>query len=106
MLKLLVFGLIIITLILVSIFIGGLMDLYKQELEEKKNMVRDGIEGYLDQTFGFRKVKVFKTLIDADGYVRYMVYLPQFEWFKSPTYTWYEVYQTQSGGFQHIDVEK
>ncbi|WP_413300050.1 hypothetical protein AA0X95_17495 [Bacillus sp. 1P10SD] len=63
------------------------------------------MEGYLDQTFGFGTVKVYKLIVDAEGNVRYLVYLPQLEWFKTPTYKWYEVYATQSG-FQHIEVER
>jgi hypothetical protein len=105
LLNLLIFVLMAITLVLVSIFIGGLMDLHKKEMEEKKNAVRDGMEGYLDQTFGFGTVKVFKSIVDAEGTIRYLVYLPQLEWFKTPTYKWYEVYATQSG-YQHIEVER
>ena len=104
MLKPLVFVLIAITLILLSLFIDGLMQLYKQEKEDKKNTVRDGMEGYLDQTFGIGPVKIFKTIQDADGNLRYLVYLPQYEWFKTPQYKWYEVYATQNG-FQHNEIE-
>ncbi|MGG3468657.1 hypothetical protein ABES02_14395 [Neobacillus pocheonensis] len=105
MLKLLVFVLIAITLILLSVFIDGLMELQKQELEEKKNIIREGIEGYLDRTFGFGTVKIFKSLLDAEGNLGYLVYLPHYEWFKSPQYKWYEVFATQKG-FQHDEVER
>jgi hypothetical protein len=102
---LLIFVLIAITLILLSIFMDGLMELHKQEKEHKKNIVRDGMEGYLDRTFGIGPVKIFKSIVDAEGNIRYLVYLPQNEWFKSPTYKWYEVYATHNG-FQHIEVER
>ena len=100
MLKIFIFILILITLILLSIFIDGLMGLHKQEREDKKNMVRDGMEGYLDKTFGFGNVTIFRSILDAEGTTRYLVYLPKYEWFKSPKYEWYEVYATQSG-FKH-----
>jgi hypothetical protein len=32
------------------------------------------------------------------------VYLPKYEWFKSPKYEWYEVYATQSG-FKHEAIK-
>jgi hypothetical protein len=105
LINLLIFILIAITLILLSLFIDGLMRLYKQEKDEKHTIVRDGMEGYLDQTFGIGPVKLFKTLLDADGNVRYLVYLPQYEWFKAPQYKWYEVYATQNG-YQHIEIER
>ncbi|MBV7507681.1 hypothetical protein KW850_20845 [Bacillus sp. sid0103] len=104
MFNLLIFVLIAITLVLLSIFIDGLMKLYKEEMEAEKNVVRDGMEGYLDQTFGIGPVKIFKTMFDADGNVRYLIYLPQYQWFKSPKYKWYEVYATKNG-FQHHEVE-
>ncbi|MFB5196049.1 hypothetical protein ACE198_14145 [Neobacillus sp. KR4-4] len=102
MFNLLIFGLIAITLVLLSIFMDGLMRLYKEEKEAEKNRVRDGMEGYLH---GIGPVKIFKTIHDADGNIRYLVYLPQYEWFKAPTYKWYEVYATHNG-FQHIEVER
>ncbi|WHY64760.1 hypothetical protein [Neobacillus sp. SuZ13] len=102
MFNLLIFGLIAITLVLLSIFVDGLMRLNKEEKEAEKNTVRDGMHGYL---FGLGKVKIFKTIHDADGNLRYLVYLPQYEWFKAPTYKWYEVYATHNG-FQHIEVER
>jgi hypothetical protein len=90
-------------MILLSIFMDGLMELHKQE--DKKNIVRDGIWGYMDRTFGIGPVKIFKTIVDAEGNIRYLVYLPQYEWFKTPQYIWYEVYATQKG-YQHIEVER
>ncbi|PEQ90557.1 hypothetical protein CN481_16940 [Bacillus sp. AFS006103] len=103
MFNLFVFVLIAITLVLLSIFVDGLMTLHKEEKEADKNHVRDGMEGYLDQTFGFGFVKIFKTMLDSDGNVRYLVYLPQYEWFKAPQYKWYEVYATKSG-YQHNEI--
>jgi len=105
LLQLLVFVLIAITLILLSVFIDGLMELQKQEMEEKRNIVREGMEGYLDQTFGFGTVKIFKSILDAEGNFGYLVYLPHYEWFKSPKYKWYEVFATQKG-FHHSEVER
>ncbi|MEH7305710.1 hypothetical protein [Neobacillus drentensis] len=104
MFKLLIFALIAITLVLISILIDGLMKIYKEEKDAEKNVVRDGMEGYLDQTFGIGPVKIFKTMFDADGNVRYLIYLPEYQWFKSPNYKWYEVYATKNG-FQHHEVE-
>ncbi|MEH7072766.1 hypothetical protein [Neobacillus drentensis] len=102
MFTLLIFVLIAVTLVLLSLFVDGLFGLYKQEKEAEKMLVRDGMEGYL---YEMGPVKIFKTLYDAEGNVRYLVYLPQYEWFKSPTYKWYEVYATHNG-FQHIEVER
>lgn len=100
----LVFVLIPINLILLSVFFDGLMRLYKQEKEDKKNLVREGMEGYLDQTFGYGTVKIFKSVHDAEGNVRYLVYLPTYEWFKSQKNQWYEVYATHNG-FHHNEIE-
>lgn len=105
MFPLLIFVFIVITLILLSIFMDRLMELHKQEKEDKKNIVRDGMEGYLDRAFGIGSVTIFKTIEDAEGNIRYLVYLPQYEWFKSPKYKWYEVYATHNG-YQHIEVER
>ncbi|MEH7009796.1 hypothetical protein V7087_03110 [Neobacillus niacini] len=100
MLKLFIFVLILITLVLLSLFIDGVLKLHNQEKEYKKDIIRDGMEGYLDKTFGFDNVTIFKSIFDADGNTRYIVYLPKYEWFKSPKYEWFEVYATQSG-FKH-----
>ncbi|WP_144555767.1 hypothetical protein [Bacillus sp. X1(2014)] len=102
MFNLLIFGLIAITLVLLRIFVDGLMRLNKEKKEAEKNAVRDGMDGYL---YGLGPVKIFKTIHDADGNLRYLVYLAQYEWFKTPTYKWYEVYATPNG-FQHIEVER
>ena len=104
MLKILIFILIAITLILLSLFVDGLMELYKQEKEAAKNTVREGMDGYLDQTFGFGMVKIFKTILDAEGNIHYLVYLPQYAWLKTPKYQWYEVYATHHG-FHHSKIE-
>lgn len=105
MVKILIFVLIAITLILLSIFFTGLTELHKQEKEDRKNIVREGIEGNLDQIFGLGTVKIFKSIYVAEGNLRHVVYLPQYEWFKSPKYQWYEVYATQNG-FQHIEIQR
>ncbi|MEH7252399.1 hypothetical protein V7111_09785 [Neobacillus niacini] len=97
MLKIFIFVLILITLVLLSIFIDGVLELHKQAKEDKKNLVRDGMEGYLDRTFGFGNVTIFKSILDAEGNTRYLVYLPKYAWFKAPKYEWFEVYATQSG---------
>jgi hypothetical protein len=81
------------------------MELYKKEKEDKKNIIREGMEGYLDQHFGFGTVKVFKSILDAEGNLRYLIYLPRYEWFKSPKYQWFEVYATPNG-FHHVKIEK
>lgn len=104
MLKFLIFVLIPITLILLAVFFEGMMELYKQEKEEEKNIVRDGMEGYLDQKYGRGKVKIFKSILDAEGNERYLIYLPHYEWFKTPKYQWYEVYATHNG-FHHREIQ-
>jgi hypothetical protein len=104
LLKLFIFVLILITLVVLSIFIDGVLEFHKQEKEDKKNIIRGGMEGYLDKTFGFGNVTIFKSILDADGNTRYLVYLPKYEWFKSPHYEWYEVYATQSG-FKHEAIK-
>ncbi|MEH7111401.1 hypothetical protein V7124_03355 [Neobacillus niacini] len=105
MLKIFIFVLILITLVMLSIFIDGVLELHKQEKEDKMNLVRDGMEGYLDRTFGFGNVTIFKSILDAEGNTRYLVYLPKYEWFKSPQYEWFEVYTTQSG-FKHEAITR
>jgi regulatory protein YycI of two-component signal transduction system YycFG len=45
LLKLFIFVLILITLVLLSIFIDGVLEIHKQEKEDKKNFIRDGMEG-------------------------------------------------------------
>lgn len=67
MLKLFIFVLILITLVMLSIFIAGVLELHKKEKDDKKNIIRDGMEGYLDKTFGFGNVTIFKSILDADG---------------------------------------
>lgn len=104
LLKLFLFVLILITLVVLSIFIDGVLELHKQEKEDKKNIIRGGMEGYLDKTFGFDNVTIFKSILDANGNTRYLVYLPKYEWFKAPQYEWYEVYSTQSG-FKHDAIK-
>lgn len=91
-------------MVLLSIFIDGVMELHKQEKLDQEKIIRDGMEGYLDRTFGFGKVTIFKSILDADGNTRYLVYLPKYEWFKSPKYEWFEVFATQSG-FKHIALK-
>jgi hypothetical protein len=105
LLQILVFVLIAAALVLLSMFVGGLFELYKQEEAEKSQIVRDGLDGYLDRTFGFGKVTIFKTMLDCEGNIRYLVYLPKYEWFKEPKYQWYEVFATQKG-YQHLEFEK
>lgn len=104
LLKLFIFLLILITLVLLSIFIDGVLELHKQEKEDKSNIIRDGMEGYLDKTFGFGNVTIYKSILDADGNTRYLVYLPKYEWFKAPKYEWFEVYATQSG-YRHDSIK-
>lgn len=105
MVQIFMFVLISATLVLLSMFVDGLIELNKQEEEEKKSIIRDGLYGYLDQTFGFGKVTIFKTILDCEGNVRYLVYLPKYEWLKSPEYQWYEVFATQKG-YQHLKFER
>ncbi|MCH6267315.1 MULTISPECIES: hypothetical protein [Neobacillus] len=105
MLNILVFVLIAVTLVLLSIFVDGLIELNRQEQEDKKQFVRDGLEGYMDQTFGIGRFKVFKTLLDSEGNIRYLVYLPKYEWLKAPTYHWYEVYEAHTG-YRHNAYER
>lgn len=105
MFTLMIFVLIAVTLILLSIFAVGLSELHKQEQEDKKNMVREGIEGYLDQIFGYGLAKIFKSIYDADGNLGYVVYLPQYEWFKSTHYKWFEVFETNHG-YQHVEIHR
>jgi hypothetical protein len=105
MFQLFIFVLIAITLVLLSMFFAGLMEQYKTEKEEKKSIVRDGMLGYLDRTFGFGTVKIFNSFLDAEGNEGYLVYLPMYEWFKSPTYQWYEVYAVASD-FRHAEIER
>ncbi|WP_040203480.1 hypothetical protein [Neobacillus jeddahensis] len=103
MIQILVFILTIIALVLLSIFTVGLMELYKLEKEVRNNLVREGMLGYLDEIFGMGAAKIFKTILDAEGNHRYLVYLPQYAWFKSPKYQWFEVYETDNG-FVHSEV--
>ncbi|WP_142922571.1 hypothetical protein [Neobacillus notoginsengisoli] len=105
MLKFLVFILIPVTLVVLAIFIEGLLELYKLKREEENSLAREGMEGYLDQQFGYKKVRVFKKIYDAEGAVRYMVYLPSYEWFKAPNYQWYEVFSTEQG-YKHCEIER
>jgi hypothetical protein len=105
LLKILVFVLIAITLIFLSVFIDGLMELHKQEKEDEKNSVKKGIEGYLQRTFGIGPVKIFKSILEPEGNLRYLIYLPQYEWFKSPKYQWFEVHATHNG-FHHSEIER
>ncbi len=96
--------LILITFFLLSMFIDGLLKLHKQEQDGKLNQIREGIEGYLDQIFGYNTVTLFNTLVDAEGTLSYVVYQPKHEWFKSPEYHWYEVFETEKG-FKHEKIK-
>jgi hypothetical protein len=95
----------IITFFLLPIFIDGLIKLHKQEEVEKKDIIREGMEGYLDKIFGYGMAKMFKSIPDAEGNIRQVVYLPQYEWFKSPKYQWFEVYAT-ADGYEHMEIER
>lgn len=95
--------LILITFFLLSLFIDGMMKLHNEEEAGKRNLIREGIEGYLDQTFGYGAVRLFNTLIDANGKLIHVVYKPTYEWFKTPTYHWYEVYVTDNG-YKHVEI--
>lgn len=101
----LLFVIIAVTLVLLSIFVVGLTELHKQEQADKKNTIREGIDGYLDQIFGYGIAKIFKSIYDADGNQGYLIYLPQYEWFKSPKYKWYEVNVTHNG-YHHIELHR
>lgn len=103
MVKILLVILILVTFFLLSLFIDGMMKLHRQEEDGKRNFIRDGIEGYLDQTFGYEAVKLFNTLIDANGTLIYVVYKPTYKWFKEPKYDWYEVYATDKG-YEHAQI--
>lgn len=105
MFKFFIVILILITFFLLSLFIDGLMKLNKQEKENTRNIVREGIEGYLDQTFGIGTVEIFKSILDAEGNLGYKVYMPHYEWFKSPKYQWFEVYATNQG-FHHSEIKE
>ncbi|MFZ7945920.1 MULTISPECIES: hypothetical protein [Bacillaceae] len=105
MVQIFVFVLIAVTLVLLSMFVDGVIELYKVEKEEKNHMSRDGLDGYLDKTFGFGKVKLYKTVLDSEGNLHYLVYLPKYEWFKAPEYQWFEVFATHTG-YQHCECER
>lgn len=89
---------------MLSMFIDGLLKLHKQEQDNIRNQIREGIEGYLDQTFGYKAATLFNTLVDAEGTLSYVVYKPKHEWFKTPKYHWYEVFATDKG-FKHVEMK-
>jgi hypothetical protein len=57
-----------------GLFIDGLMKLRKKELEEKKNTMGDRIEGDLYNTFGIGTDHIFKSIHDAEGNLRHIVF--------------------------------
>ncbi|MGG1398202.1 hypothetical protein ABE288_10410 [Bacillus salipaludis] len=98
MLKFIVFVVLIpITIFLLSAFINGLFELSHEEKENRKRLIREGIEGYLDQTFGYGTAKIFKSIFDAEGLLSYVIYLPHYKWLKSPRYQWFEVSLSDKG---------
>lgn len=105
MFKFLIVGLILITFFLLSIFIDGIMKQHMQEKEDSKNISKDGLAGYLAQSFGNERVKIFKSIVYSDGILCHLVYVPRYEWFKSPKYQWFEVYASQNG-FHHSEIQR
>lgn len=95
----------LVTFFLLPIFVDGLIKLHKQEEAEKRNIIREGMEGYLDKIFGYGMTNVFKTIVDAEGNIGYVVYLPHYEWFKTPKYQWFEVYAT-GDGYKHSEIHQ
>ena len=94
-----------VTIMLLGAFVNGLFELSQEEKEERKRIIREGIEGYLDRTFGYETTKIFKKIIYSDGILSYLIYLPHYEWFKAPKYQWFEVYATENG-FNHTEIER
>ncbi|WP_026573973.1 hypothetical protein [Bacillus sp. UNC438CL73TsuS30] len=104
MLKFIVFVVLIpITIFLLSAFINGLFELSHEEKENRKSLIREGIEGYLDQTFGYGTAKIFKSILDAEGLLSYIIYLPHYEWLKSTRYQWFEV-SLSDKGYTHSEI--
>jgi len=82
---------VIILCILIN-FIEDCVELHKQEIEQFKS---DLLE-FLEKTFGKDKFEIFKSSLYDDGILRHIIYVPHYEWFKSPQYQWYEVYATNT----------
>jgi hypothetical protein len=94
-----------LTIMLLGAFVNGLFELSHEEKEERKRIIREGIEGYLDRTFGYNTAKIFKSLLDSNGLLSYIVYLPHYEWFKTPRYQWFEVCTTNNG-YNHTEINR
>jgi hypothetical protein len=87
------------------VIIRELKELYQKDVEFEKSAGRDEIKQYIDKTFGNGNYKVFKSLLDGEGRLRNIIYLSQYEWFKTPTYQWYDVYATEKG-YNHTMIEE
>ena len=106
MLQFMVFVVLVpVTIMLLGAFVNGLFELSHEEKEERKRMIREGIEGYLDRTFGYGTAKIFKKILYSDGILGYVIYLPHYEWFKAPRFQWFEVYATDNA-YNHIEIER
>ncbi|MDQ6595562.1 hypothetical protein E2K98_26945 [Bacillus salipaludis] len=105
MLKFIVFVVLIpITIFLLSAFINGLFELNHEEKENRKRILREGLEGYLDRTFGYGTAKIFKSILDAEGLLSYVIYLPHYDWFKSTKYQWFEI-SLSDKGYTHSEIK-
>lgn len=102
MLKILLYIVLVICLI---VFIKELMELHKKDKEYEKSLGKDDINLYIEKTFGKGKFVIFKSMSDDEGNLRHTIYLPNYEWFKSPQYQWFEVYATNNS-FNHIKIEE
>lgn len=86
-----------LSIVLLFVFFKGLMDLHEQEKGE--------LERYIDSMFGKGKTRLFQSILDDAGEVRHLVYSPDYQWFKSPKYRWFEV-STENNGFRHNEVAR
>jgi hypothetical protein len=88
--------LVLVTVFLLMLFVDGLRGLREEE--------KSDVELFLDALFGKDKGKVFKS-VNYEGDLRHIVYLPHYEWFKTPTYKWFEVYTDENDAFNYMEIE-
>jgi hypothetical protein len=103
----LVNGLLFLGLVIcLAVFIFYLVELSKREpaAAVESSVVKPEWFVYLENKLGLGEFKLFKTMMDAEGDLVHIVYLPHYEWFKAPEYRWFEVYDTNAG-FKHNEME-
>jgi hypothetical protein len=86
------------------VFFNDLKEIHKEDIEYLKSIGGEEIKQYIEKTFGKGNFTILKSMVDENGKLGHIIYLPRNEWFKSENYEWYDVYATNNG-YSHKKAE-